>query len=252
MRNKGLKITALVLVISLLAAVFAFSAFAAETPEISIGSGEAKAGEEVSIDVKVKNFKAVAGIQLNIEYGNLEFKELTSDKLTGLTRGTDYSAENGRLRLVGVGDVDSSTYQMNGAINTDDEVVAFTVKFTVPSGAVADTVYDIKFAAMGNIFGDSDQQLVTVNKSNGKVTVKGNFIYGDVNNDGKVSGADLTRLTQYFANYDYDTGSSSAVIGEGADCNGDGKVSGADLTRLTQYFANYDYDTGTSAIKLGK
>lgn len=235
MRNKGLKITALVLVISLLAAVFAFSAFAAETPEIAIGSGEAKAGEEVSIDVKVKNFKAVAGIQLNIEYGNLEFKELTSDKLTDLTRGTDYSAENGRLRLVGVGDVDSN-YQMNGAINTDDEVVAFTVKFTVPSGAVADTVYDIKFAANGNNFSDSDEQLFTVNKSNGKVTVKGDYLVGDINGDGKVTKVDRTILSRYLAKWpDYATLPNA----EAADINKDGKVTKVDRTILSRYLAKW-------------
>lgn len=238
MRNKGLKITALVLIISLLAAVFAFSAFAAETPEISIGSGEAKAGEEVSIDVKVKNFKAVAGIQLNIEYGNLEFKELTSDKLTDLVRGTDYKAENGSLRLVGVGDVDNSTYQMNGAINTDEEVVAFTVKFTVPSGAEANTVYDIKFAATGNVFGDSDQQLFTVNKSNGKVTVKRDYLVGDVDGDGKVNMKDATILSRYLAKWPGVTLANP----DAADIDKDGKINMRDATILSRYLAKWGSD----------
>ena len=41
-------------------------------------------------------------------------------------------------------------------------------------------------------------------------------------------------------------------IAVGADANGDGKISLLDLTLLRQYLANYNYDTGKSSVVLGK
>ncbi|MBE6695392.1 MAG: hypothetical protein E7587_02960 [Ruminococcaceae bacterium] len=40
-----------------------------------------------------------------------------------------------------------------------------------------------------------------------------NFVYGDANGDGIVSSADVLLLRKYMANYDYDTGSSTIVLG---------------------------------------
>lgn len=239
MRNKGLKITALVLVLSLLAAVFAFSAFAAETPEITIGSGEAKAGEEVRVDVKVKNFKQVAGIQLDIAYGDLVFKNVTSERLTELTKDVDYSAKEGHFKIAGTGEVDTSSYQIGGVINTDDEVTLLTLIFTVPSGAAVNTVYDVKFNGTGNTFGDKDEQLITVKKTDGKVTVKGDYLVGDVNNDGKVTPRDSMVLSRYLANWpDYATLPNP----DAADINKDGNVTPRDQMILSRYLANWGSD----------
>lgn len=40
-----------------------------------------------------------------------------------------------------------------------------------------------------------------------------NFVYGDANGDGIVSSADVLLLRKYMANYDYDSGSSTVVLG---------------------------------------
>ena len=235
MRKKGLKITALVLVLSLLTAVFAFSAFAAETPEITISSGEAKAGEEVSVDVKVENFKQVAGIQLDIAYGDLVFKNVTSEKLTELTKDVDYSADKGHFKIVGTGEVDSS-YQMGGVIDTDDEVTLLTLIFTVPSDAEVSTVYDVKFNGTGNTFGDSDEELITVKKTDGKVTVKGDYLVGDVDNDGKVTQKDRIMLSRYLAKW---SGYKTLPNVDAADVDKDGKVTSKDRIVLSRYLAKW-------------
>lgn len=239
MRKKGLKITALVLVLSLLAAVFAFSAFAAETPEITISSGEAKAGEEVSVDVKVKNFKQVAGIQLDIAYGDLVFKNVTSERLTELTKDVDYSADKGHFKIAGTGEVDSS-YQMGGVIDTDDEVTLLTLIFTVPSDAEVSTVYDVKFNGTGNTFGDNDEELITVKKTDGKVTVKGDYLKGDVNGDGEVTDADAVYLLNYTLFYDIDP--DLYPIEQPVDYDGNGEVTDADAVYLLNYTLFYDID----------
>lgn len=78
------------------------------------------------------------------------------------------------------------------------------------------------------------------------------IVYGDANGDGAVSGLDVTRLMQYFASFDYETGSSGVEIFEGADCNGDGVIDGRDCVRLLRYLANLDPATGSSSVQLGK
>ena len=39
------------------------------------------------------------------------------------------------------------------------------------------------------------------------------FIYGDVNGDGKINGRDLVKLRKYLANYNESTGESTIVLG---------------------------------------
>ena len=75
--------------------------------------------------------------------------------------------------------------------------------------------------------------------------------YGDANEDGSINAKDLLKIKKYLASYDYDTGTSSEEVGEGADANGDGAINAKDLLKLKKYLASYDYDTGTSTEPLG-
>ena len=77
------------------------------------------------------------------------------------------------------------------------------------------------------------------------------FIYGDVNGDGKINGRDVVKLAKYLAAYNESTGESSVAVSPGADVNGDGKINGRDLVKLRKYLANYDESTGESSVKLG-
>ena len=77
------------------------------------------------------------------------------------------------------------------------------------------------------------------------------FVYGDVNGDGKINGRDVVKLAKYLAAYDELTGTSSVTVSPGADVNGDGRIDGRDLVKLRKYLANYDESTGQSSVKLG-
>ena len=77
------------------------------------------------------------------------------------------------------------------------------------------------------------------------------FVYGDVNGDGKINGRDAIKLAKYLAAYDEDKGESSVAVSPGADVNGDGKINGRDLVKLRKSLANYDESTGESSVKLG-
>lgn len=76
-------------------------------------------------------------------------------------------------------------------------------------------------------------------------------LLGDVNGDGAVNSLDVTRLMQYFADYDYASGTSPVEISAHADCNGNGTVDGRDVSRLLRYLANRNPATGESSVTLG-
>ena len=61
-----------------------------------------------------------------------------------------------------------------------------------------------------------------------------NFMYGDLNYDGKVTAIDLTILRRYLARY------SSEIDIAVADFNGDGKVNTLDLMLLRRFLVGYD------------
>ncbi len=65
----------------------------------------------------------------------------------------------------------------------------------------------------------------------------GNIIWGDADNDGKISTADPVILLQYLAHMD-------VTLGDGADADGDGKLSTADPVILLQYLAHMDVTLG--------
>ena len=131
--------------------------------------------------------------------------------------------------------------------NMTDDGLLVTLVFTVPQGTAVGE-YDIGFTVRGCY--NYDEQALALRVVSGTVTVI-DFIYGDANGDGVIDGRDVTRLTKYLANYDYDTETSSIEIGKGADANGDGTIDGRDVTRLKKYLANYDYDTESSTVVLG-
>ena len=84
----------------------------------------------------------------------------------------------------------------------------------------------------------------------GTLTVE-KVLTGDANGDGVIDTADVVRLNNYLANFDFEEGTSSVEIAAGADANGDGKVNTADIIRLKNYLANLDYETGESTVPLG-
>ncbi len=154
----------------------------------------------------------------------------------------------------------SASYYAEGGDPVDFPGVTLTATFKVKETVAVGTV--VTFTADENDFYlsryDADAyQDVDITPAGAvrsvavTVTEAPAILYGDANDDGKIDGKDITRLRKYFANYDYDTETSTVEIGLGADANGDGKIDGKDITRLRKYFANYDYDTETSTVQLG-
>jgi hypothetical protein len=63
-------------------------------------------------------------------------------------------------------------------------------------------------------------------------------MYGDVNEDGRITNADVTRLKQSIAGWEVE------ISEELADANGDGRITNADVTRLKQSIAGWAVTLG--------
>lgn len=69
--------------------------------------------------------------------------------------------------------------------------------------------------------------------------------YGDIDGDKKIDSRDIVAIRKYIVD-----GYTDPV--GGADVNCDGVVDTRDLILVRQYLANYNYDTGKSTVVLGK
>ncbi len=90
---------------------------------------------------------------------------------------------------------------------------------------------DLAEHSFGELKTDADGKRTKVCSACGKVA---NFMYGDLNYDGKVNTIDLMMLRRYLARY------SSEIDISVADFNGDGKVNTIDLMLLRRFLAGYD------------
>lgn len=199
------------------------------TVKVCVESKSATVGSTFTVNVFVENNKGFTYLELTpvipeqVQLISVKNGALISD----LTQGKQY---------VWVADGDITA---NGLLMT----FTFTTADDIEPGD-----YEIGFIVRGCV--NYDEQNVAVTVVSGKISIV-NFTYGDANGDGVINDQDVIRIKKYLADYDYETGTSSIEIGNGADANGDGVISGQDIVRLKKYLANYDYETGTSTIELG-
>lgn len=199
------------------------------TVKVCVESKRATVGSTFTVNVFVENNKGFTYLELTpvIPKQVQLISAKNGDLISDLTQGKQY---------VWVADGDITA---NGLL--------MTFIFTTADG-IEPGDYEISFIVRGCV--NYDEQNVAVTVVSGKISIV-NFTYGDANGDGVINGQDIIRIKKYLANYDYETGTSSIEIGNGADANGDGVISGQDIVRLKKYLANYDYETDTSTIVLG-
>ncbi len=189
-----------------------------------------RAGETFDVTVDVANNPGMCFLQVTLEYDE---SVLT---LKGASNGSVLSTFENGVNLQWSADADTSK---NGTLVT----LTFEVNEDAEAGEyTVNTIFREAY--------DSDLNDVVFTVAAGTITVA-DFIYGDANGDGEVTGKDAVLLRKYMVNYNYDTGTSSVAVSPGADANGDGEVTGKDAVLLRKYMVNYNYDTGTSSVVLG-
>ncbi|MBQ8648814.1 MAG: hypothetical protein IJ470_01945, partial [Clostridia bacterium] len=161
----------LAVVITVCSAVTVFSVSADEVPPtLTICSGEITQGDtgEISIDIKVQNFSKVVGLQLYINYGELELLSATSNCINLSEANHSYNNSTGNFSLAKVGEHTQGNNYISGFTATDDETTLLTLTFEKPSSAAAGTEYSLEILD-SSIFCNNDEKLLTVTTTNGKI-----------------------------------------------------------------------------------
>ena len=220
-----------------------------QAAQYSAGAETAKAGENVSIPVKVA--PSTAGTSETV---NGYAVELTYDStvLTPVQKGTDLaggncyaeSAMTGGVLVADVVDVaDSTTDKVvvawadaNPATISAETVLA-NVEFTVNANAsVPSTPIGVKVIQVAK---DATTLDTTYTVAEGSVTLGSDFLRGDADGNGTVEIADALLIQQYRAG----TGNISEENMEAADADANSTVEIADALLIQQYRA------GTGVIK---
>lgn len=176
----------------------------------------ARIGGELVVTVNVKNNPGMSLMQIQPTFDEKVLQ------LTGVTNGDVFP--EGTIytpNLVSGGILD---WEYNANVTGDGTLVTLTFK-VLDDAVEGDTVIQVN-AVPESSFSDEMEEVDW--QSSAPVTVQvNNIIVGDVNNDGKVNGADRIALRKYLTSKD-----SIAISLAAADVNQDGKVNGADRIAL--------------------
>ena len=189
-------------------------------PRFEIESKTVRAGEQVDVELYVKNSPGITTAKLRISYPeDLTLDSVTFGDLGGL-KSTSPTLESPALLNWSDGSVDL----------TGDFTLA-TLHFTAAEDAQAgDKIIEISFnpADIDNV----EEQEVAFAEIDGTVKVT-RHIPGDINDDGSVDNKDHIRLFQYLSDWGVD------VNQDAVDVNGDGAEDNKDLIRLFQYLSDW-------------
>ena len=206
--------------------------------QITVENVTAHAGDEISVKVYVKNNPGFMYMKVRMYYDPSVLEFLGAENGTVSTDAFEIGAKTGDLM---------EAFIWNTSSDATGDGLLVTLKFKVAENAEVGE-YSIK-ASPVEAYNYNEDEVTFVGVSSSINVV--DFIYGDVNGDGKINGRDVVKLAKYLAAYNESTGESSVAVSPGADVNGDGKINGRDLVKLRKYLANYNESTGESTIVLG-
>jgi hypothetical protein len=205
---------------------FPVTVFGMDAPQFAVEDVTAKAGDTVTVAVKVKNNPGIVSTRLEIGY-DANVLELISGEWQDFTGGVS-----------GFSPITVNPFVVNWANtlsgnNTTDGVLAL-LTFKVKDGAAAgDTVIMVSYDPE-DVY-DENWDNVSFATVAGTVTVI-EYISGDANDDGKVNNKDLGLLLQYLNKWDV------TVVEAACDVNRDGKVNNKDLGLLLQYLNGWNVE----------
>ncbi len=200
-------------------------------PVVRVGDATVTSGNTFTVPVEFLNNPGITGFSLELSYDKkyLELTSVADGEFTGLTKSKEIT-ENPYVIVWNHGTADQTG------------TTAATLTFRAKDGVEGTTQIQVAFRNGEKPWNVMDDTIPFTAKS-GTVTIR-NYIPGDANGDGVVSGRDATRVVQHVAGWNV------TIDVNAADANGDGTVSGRDATRIVQYVAGWNVTLGQTTPKL--
>ena len=206
---------------------FTYTIIGEDTPTIQVESIKGKAGKTVDVKISLKNNPGIATMRLDVNYDK-DIMELVgvsdAGTMTGQVHSTDYTLYPYSLYW------ENGTITENIVVNDTIATLSFAIKENVDAGSYPITVsYDMDNYDVFNV----DLEPVEFVTAPGQITI-GSYIYGDVDDNGKVNALDSVIMARYIAKWP-----NTSVNLEAADVNADGKVNALDSVILKRHVAKW-------------
>jgi len=202
-----------------------------------------RAGKYIEVPVSITNnpgISSISGLMVSFDGSKLEWDGRNGEYDTGNQATWPFTVWN----VFGYAPPDGVNISGSHIVFTFDTVstviadgtlltLMFKVKDDIPAGDIAIKLSVVRIRDGNEVLIDPSAYDI----ADGTVTVT-DILYGDVNGDGEIDGADVTRLRRYIAGWDVE------IDHDAADVNDDGEIDGADVTRLRRYIAGWDVILG--------
>ena len=191
-------------------------------PQIIVSGAKGLAGDTVTVMITLKNNPGIlnAVLTLNFDSGLELVKVEKGEALSDLVLTPPGVLKNGCNFLWDAMDEEDTS---NG--------VMLQLTFKIPENAVAGTTYSVEFSYVNGDIADGDLKPVDMALVSGTIEVI-DYRFGDVNNDGRINGTDVTLVRRYIAG-----GYNVEILTQAADVNKDGRINGTDVTLIRRYIA---------------
>lgn len=192
------------------------------TPIITISNVIGRAGGTVDVTISIDKNPGITGAILKVNYDPV----LSLDNVVaGEAFGTLTFAE------LAVPYMNPLVLSWDGTVDDYNSGTLVTMTFIIPEGIEAGE-YPITITYDADDIYNGDFNDVAISVKQGAIQVT-DIIYGDVNDDGKINGKDLTMIRRAISGgFTLDV-----YVEEAADVNRDGKVNGKDLTLIRRYIS---------------
>lgn len=214
----------LVMLLSIVSAGIVSTGAASPSAALSVENVSAVPGSTVEVDVEIKNNPGIIGASLKLSYG----EGLT---LTDAAAGDAWDV----LSMTKPGKFESPcTFTWDALEISPDQIkdgVILKLTFKVAEDATSSTALPINIAYEYGDVADNNMNFVSLDITNGHVTVI-DYTPGDVDNNGKVNSLDVIYLRRYIA------GGYDVVINTlAANVNGDTKINTLDTIMIRRFIA---------------
>ncbi len=246
---------------------FAFTASAADTVGVTVGSATVNAGETFSVDVNLTSIPSggINALEFAVGYDSSAITitsvtagaiadpngaaaaelALNSGLADSMVSGSaysclDYAILDDQVSITWVTALEDSNYWLNttGVLCTITGTVSDSASGTYPLSI--ESIYRETYSGSGvynssmyfaQVDADLNATYATVSGTDGEVTIGSVGLYGDANGDGVVNSIDATIVTRHALKVL--TLSADAQVR--CDVNGDGVINSIDATIITRY-----------------
>lgn len=227
----------LVMLLSIVSAGIVSTGAASPSATLTVENVSAVPGSTVEVDVEIKNNPGIIGASLKLSYG----EGLT---LTDAAAGDAWSS----LSMTKPGKFQSPCTFTWDALeiqpNQIKDGVILKLTFAVAEDATSDTALPVNIDYEYGDVADNDMNFVSLDITNGHVTVI-DYTPGDVDNNGKVNSLDVIYLRRYIA------GGYDVVINTlAANVNGDTKINTLDTIMIRRFIAGGYTDSNGDPLVL--